>query len=455
MAMKTFTSLFALLSCLSVYNAQANVVTIYVDASTVNNPRYWYWGTTSDPTNFSDRPYINDLPTQEINGVTFHKLELTPDSNNKVSVKFTNGDNEGQTNEIGNLSAPNSYYYTYYGGDSFTAAIVSLGIAGDFNGWSTTTDKFTFANNSWTYTWNPQGDNHRFKIIPNGYWAGYQWDNGNARNTIIPNNWFESEGDGNFSLKSNLLDTYSQFKITATWNPSWDAVTGWTLNVEGIGSNQYTIGSTTYTIEETNNLDLSNDQPFSSTTNFTATTATYSRSTGQNHWGTLCLPFEIKNSYEGVTFYQLNSVTETSMKFTPIEGTIAAGTPVAFKLTTPGDLNINESNVTVVANPTTAGISNWTMKGTFQRKTLSGIYFIYNDEYHYGTNITLKPYRGWFETTTANGAPFRIEIEEEQSLDFVEQEDGTVMATFDLQGRKLDNARKGLVIENGKIIMIK
>ena len=292
-----------------------------------------------------------------------------------------------------------------------------------------------------------------FKLIPNGYWAGY--DDGNSTN---PNGWFESGTNGNFKLKhqsQNLSNTYSKYKLTATWNPSWNAVGGWTINAEGIGSNQYTIGSTTYTISETNNLELSNDQPFSTTTSFTATTATYSRSTGDNHWGTLCLPFNITNSYNGVTFYQLSSVTETSMKFTPIEGTIAAGTPVAFKLDGPGELNITESNVTVETDPSTAGISNWTMKGTFQRKTLSGIYFIYNDEYHYGTNITLKPYRGWFETTTANGAPFRIEIEEEQSLQFVEQEDGTIMATFDLHGRKLNNTRKGLIIENGKIIMIK
>lgn len=451
MAMKTFTSLFALLSCLSVYNAQADDVTIYVDASNISDAKLFWWGATEE-LEFNNSPLISSLTSESINGTTFYKKTLTPkNADNGVSVMFWQWDDvNGKTSDITQLKA-SQYYYKYNGGSSFTAAIVSLGIAGPFNNWDTTTDKFTFDNGVWTYILEPQdNENVEFKLIPNSYWAGY-----NDGNSATPNDWFFSGTNANFGLKhSDHYNTYSKYKLTATWNPSWNAVGGWTINAEGIGNNQYTIGSTIYTIGGTNNLDLSNDQPFSTTTNFTATTATYSRSTGQNHWGTLCLPFEIQNTYNGVTFYQLSSVTETSMKFTPIEGTIAAGTPVAFKLATPGELNITESNVTVETDPSTAGISNWTMKGTFQRKTLSGIYFIYNDEYHYGTNITLKPYRGWFETTTANGAPFRIEIEEEQSLEFIEQEDGTVVATFDLQGRKLNN-RKGLVIENGKIIMIK
>ena len=144
------------------------------------------------------------------------------------------------------------------------------------------------------------------------------------------------------------------------------------------------------------------------------------------------------------------------MTFTPISGTIEAGTPVAFKLTEPGTLTINESNVDVVAEPQTSG-TGLTMKGTYQEKTLSSIYLIYNDEVRPGTNITIPPYRAWFEGTipSSTGAPLRIEVADTEGLQFVEQEDGTVKAYYDLQGRKLDGARKGLVIENGKIIMVK
>ena len=95
------------------------------------------------------------------------------------------------------------------------------------------------------------------------------------------------------------------------------------------------------------------------------------------------------------------------------------------------------------------------MKGTFQQKTLSSIYLIYNDEVHPGTNITIPPYRAWFEGSLPTNAPLRIEVADPEGLQFVEQEDGTVKAYYDLQGRKLDGARKGLVIENGKIIMVK
>ena len=242
--------------------------------------------------------------------------------------------------------------------------------------------------------------------------------------------------------------------MTATWNPSWDAISGWTLTAEGVNADQYTIGSTTYTIGETNTVDLSNDPPFSTATNFTATTATYTRNTGNNHWGTLCLPFEIKNVPDGATFYSLSSVSATALTFTPISGAIAAGTPVAFKLAEPGTLTISESDVNVVADPRTSG-TGLTMKGTFQQKTLSSIYLIYNDEVHPGTNITIPPYRAWFEGSLPTNAPLRIEVADPEGLQFVEQEDGTVKAYYDLQGRKLDGARKGLVIENGKIIMVK
>ena len=285
----------------------------------------------------------------------------------------------------------------------------------------------------------------------------YTWHN--ARN--INSGWtrYQMENIGNNLYKYHVSDEDFNNII---FNNGGELGSNQTVNVEGVVDGKVYIANGQIGHNDKYNvlafdafLTVTDDQDFSCSKGHAVAEATYTRPSTGYHWGTLCLPFEIQNTYDGVTFYQLSSVTETSMKFTPIEGTIAAGTPVAFKLDDPGTLTINESNVEVVADPTTAGISNWTMKGTFQRKTLSGIYFVYNDEYHYGTNITLKPYRGWFETTTANGAPFRIEIEEEQSLQFVEQEDGTVVATFDLQGRKLDNARKGLIIENGKIIMIK
>ena len=433
MAMKTFTSLFALLSCLSVYNAQAEVY-----EPSVSNGECCIFLETN---NNQDAPYIyvwdsnnasqhnNGWPNDDWRGVAMELKGTIYGNSNRKIYKWTKPDNQNWT--------PNMVIFYAYNGDG--------------NRYQSKDLVFNSGDYYIDLHGNPENmsPNHNVNVGYTVYFFNDQgWDNvylhaWNANNKAYRDGW---PGSLMTPIENNI---YKCHVNDNTFN-------GVIFNNGPLDNFQEGINKTSdlsaengkcYTISEELGFTINNEAIAS---------ANYSRNTGDNHWGTLCLPFEFKNSYDGVTFYQLSSVTETSMKFTPIEGTIAAGTPVAFKLDEPGELNIAESNVTVVADPTTAGISNWTMKGTFQRKTLDGIYYVYNDKYYCGDNITVKPYRGWFETSApTNGALFRIEIEEEQSLQFVEQEDGTVMATFDLQGRKLDNARKGLVIENGKIIMIK
>lgn len=441
--MKKFTSLFALLSCLSVYNAQAEDVTISVYASNPENQHiYWYegqaypspdsndlwnsWGT------FSESPLIKNMGT--FDGI-FYKIKLKLGTDHIKLKFFTDaGGGQNETEAITVTTASDKYFY-YSGGANYSHEnSFNFYLSGSFNNWGK--DAFTSeGNGKWTKTLEIS-EQVQFKIRPGDGWLGYNtmFSQGNPYGFVY--RWNGGDHDDNIIL--DPIPTISKINLTVTWIPNASP----SLTIEGA------------------EMNLNDNKEFITQlnlANFNVVEATYTRpsSGDNNHWGTLCLPFEIKNSYDGVTFYQLSEVTETSMKFSPIGGTIGEGTPIAFKLTTPGTLTISESNVAVVADPTTSTIPNWSMKGTFQLKTLSGIYYVYNDFYRRGNNITVKPYRGWFETTTTNAPSFSIEIEEEQSLDFVEQEDGTVVVTYDLQGRKLDKARKGLVIENGKIIMIK
>ena len=422
MAMKTFTSLFALL--LFVLSASAETYNLSIWYETTNlrtdklpNIHMFIDNNTHTTWPGPEMTWVKDTGTTKV-----YKWEGTLDFMPTNFIYSYNADQESASFVFVNGGYYMDGVYDHTEGK---------------NGYTIYYDnsETSWWNNVYLYTW------HNAININSG-WTRYQMEN-------IGNNLYKYHvSDEDFN---NII-----------FNNGGELGSNQTVNVEGVVDGKVYIANGQIGHNDKYNvlafdafLTVTDDQDFSCSKGHAVVEATYTRPSTGFHWGTLCLPFEIQNTYDGVTFYQLSSVTETSMKFTPIGGTIAAGTPVAFKLTTPGTLTINESNVEVIADPTTAGISNWTMKGTFQRKTLSGIYFIYNDEYHYGTNITLKPYRGWFETTTANGAPFRIEIEEEQSLEFIEQEDGTVVATFDLQGRKLNNTQKGLVIENGKIIMIK
>ena len=215
-------------------------------------------------------------------------------------------------------------------------------------------------------------------------------------------------------------------------------------------------------------LTVTDGQNFSSECDYAVLEASYTRG-NITTWGTLCLPFAITETYDGVTFYSLSEVDVTNnlLTFTPKTNGVAAGEPVVFK-TTNSSLEISEENVNVVTSPLSNGVSTvpgWTLFGTFEGKTgfnaPSGQYLYYftNSMFYQGTNTNIPAYRAYFLTSTdlgsASQAPFRIETTDTEDIQFVEQEDGTVKVYYDIQGRKLDGVRKGLVIENGKIIMVK
>ena len=229
----------------------------------------------------------------------------------------------------------------------------------------------------------------------------------------------------------------------------------------------YTVNCTVTKMENAV-LNITDNEPFLTSGEFTVESATYTRNCGSNLWGTLCLPFTFNVADQSnVSFYRLPeggvNADERSITFQPIEsGSVNGGIAVLFKLGSAanGSLSITASggNVNVVSNAEVSEMEG-VMIGTFKQVIKnSDVYYISGDNFYYGTNITINPYRAWIEAqipTDSEGAPFRISVDDTEGLQFVEQEDGTVKAYYDLQGRKLDGARKGLVIENGKIIMVK
>lgn len=215
-------------------------------------------------------------------------------------------------------------------------------------------------------------------------------------------------------------------------------------------------------------LALNDNVEFNTSANlntFKVGTATYTRNLG-NAWGTLCLPFAITRPPSGVKFYELSAVNETArtLSFEPIT-TVGAGQPVVFKAENVSTFEITSTNpsVTPTISPVTEQTSGWVLNGSFkeQRVTGTNLYYISNNQFWLSNDyIDIPAYRAWFSGTalpsqSSQGAPFRITTDDTEGLQFVEQEDGIVKAYYDLQGRKLDITPKGLVIENGKIIMFK
>ena len=133
--MKKFTSLFALLSCLCVVSAQAEV-TIYVDASNLSDAKLFWWGATENLA-FNNSPLISSLPTETINGTTFYKKTLTPnDANTGVNVMFWQwNDNDGKTSDITGLKE-SKYYFKYTGGKNYSVPVITLGISSSADNWA-------------------------------------------------------------------------------------------------------------------------------------------------------------------------------------------------------------------------------------------------------------------------------------------------------------------------------
>ena len=224
-------------------------------------------------------------------------------------------------------------------------------------------------------------------------------------------------------------------------------------------------------------LEVSDGVNFPFNKDFAVWDASYSRNVS-NQWGTLCLPFGFKVSdqqlaTQSVSFYHLPAeggidAEKRSIKFTQYGNNVVIdpGEAVLFKLLdSPEDrLHIRATGgVKVVSEPIDELNAYNRMIGTFERTVINEdevVYYISGGNFYYGTNITVNPFRAYIvgelpEESDPESAPFRINIDDTEGIQFVEQEDGTVKAYVDLQGRKLDSARKGLVIENGKIIMVK
>lgn len=215
------------------------------------------------------------------------------------------------------------------------------------------------------------------------------------------------------------------------------------------------------------NFVLTDGYDFEPASEFTATSAAYSRSMS-NDWGTICLPFALESDAT-VQYYKLASVNAEAMTFEPVTS-VEAGEPAVFKKLNGGALSINAENVTVTAgsNVKAQDASGWTMKGTYaavnkNSDAENNIYYIAQNKFWYADKeFPVAAFRGWFETARPAAASARVRmfsINEDYGtvtpVNYVENEDGTVNVCFDLTGKVLSAPRDGINIINGKKVLVK
>ena len=203
-------------------------------------------------------------------------------------------------------------------------------------------------------------------------------------------------------------------------------------------------------------------------------------------WGTLCLPYPIKNNSNNVRFYQLAGLKNNYMHFTPMEvDVIPANTPVLYKRLegVGSEVKIEEAGVDVPVNTsysTNPGESydSWQFVGTLTTKMFCGkdyknvpegaekldgskeYYYFKQDKFTHLSNtgsLIMLPYRAYFTTTPAN-AKFTtfsiIAMDEEGATDITNlidndaEGDGKI---YDLNGRRVMQPVSGrLYIVNGQ-----
>lgn len=207
-----------------------------------------------------------------------------------------------------------------------------------------------------------------------------------------------------------------------------------------------------------------------------------------SEWGTLCLPYPIRNNANNVKFYQLAGFEKNIMHYTPMNvDVIPANTPVLYKRLqgVGSEVKIEEAGVDVPVNTsysTTPGstLDSWQFIGTLNTKIFCGkdydkkkmpegaikmdgsqeIYYFKQDQFTHLADkgkVTMLPYRAYFTTTEANAkyASFSIvAIDEEGATDITNlidndaEGDGKI---YDLNGRRVMQPVSGrLYIVNGK-----
>lgn len=154
-----------------------------------------------------------------------------------------------------------------------------------------------------------------------------------------------------------------------------------------------------------------------------------------NGYGTLCLPYTVKSD-DDIRYYSFSEATgntgDVELNFEYAE-TVPAGTPVLFRVNTPGAYTIYGADGGVNSWAYLAyssGTDTWKLKGTYNEEKFSGdeaknIYYVSGGAIRNAQKVSIAPYRAYFtgpsiETltggdSTPNGARVRIVIDSEEN----------------------------------------
>lgn len=209
---------------------------------------------------------------------------------------------------------------------------------------------------------------------------------------------------------------------------------------------------------ECQKLVLSEDAAFFAPKAFTAAEVSFDRDFATDKVSTFVMPFTF-DVPESMTVSKLNKVEGTTLTFSPVT-TAEANTPYLIETneTRPFDALTNvEVAATATVDVTVSGV---THHGAFDSETVTSgetAYYGWNEngEFVKATTGTLLPFRTYLTTSAAQAAPaFKVIMDKPTGIDTITTTE-TDGAIYDLTGRRVEKAVKGIYIRDGKKVYIK
>lgn len=199
-------------------------------------------------------------------------------------------------------------------------------------------------------------------------------------------------------------------------------------------------------------LELTDLKPFKAPADFTATSATFTKTVGDAGYGTMMIPFDASVP-EGVEAYDITGSTGDVLT-TSQQRSVTANKPVMLK--NAGEYEFTASDVAIAA----------TAEGVQTNGLLSGVYadtavptentYVLQKQgtdvnfYKAVSGMTINPFRAYL-TTSSGAARLTFDFDEATGIKAVETTGNAKV--YNLQGVRVDNPTKGLYIVNGKKVI--
>ena len=222
------------------------------------------------------------------------------------------------------------------------------------------------------------------------------------------------------------------------------------------GENQYFVNNEAVPVVPL--MTLTDAANYAADAPFTATSLTYNRTLAAGGYHSLCLPFAVTKAMlgSGSKLFTLSAVGTNAVTLNEVDE-VAAGTPCFASVTS--DFNFNTLDLKNV--PMKSGVTNGTsLKGTFTEITgagAEGVYKLSGDGTYFGLTddsgaAVIKPFRSYI--AAGGGSVKTLNILLSDGTTAVHSPQSIVHSEiYDLAGRRVTKATKGIYIVNGKKVM--